>query len=495
MANDTNLFRQWLKERGVAFDDALSLIGEGVVLIGRDYVVGYQNEAHKALMGDREGELCYKAFRGRNSVCEECRMQKCFADGKVRVFETVKECKAGARRLRITAKPLIESGGTGLALTQVAVDITDRAMGGRSEPESLDILMQIAEHVHSMIYLLEADMSRVHYANSAYERIWGRPVGGLYDDPLEWMKAIVPDDLEKIKPEVVDHKGPKNYMAEYRITRPNGEIRYIEDKGFPIFDSAGNHVRYAGVATDITEQKEAEARKVGVYQMLKHDLKSSLTLIKGNMDLLRVNLSATGSMSTECDAAFDAVSRNADIIGRVLDDLALFAEMDAGDYGLKFERVPVESLLQGVSVMYGGVAESRGVALLREAEPGLPEIMVDESLVTRALVNIVMNAVNHSGGDMVTLSAARSEFDGVGCVSISVSDNGRGIPPEFREKVFMSHFRIPSKPKVYGSGLGLTIVKQVAEVHSGRVELSGSPGEGCTFTLTLPVTQDTQTGR
>jgi PAS domain S-box-containing protein len=94
----------------------------------------------------------------------------------------------------------------------------------------------------------------------AYEEIWGRPVEELYEDPTSWIEAIHPDDRARVARGVFEHDLVE-YDAEYRITRPDGEVRWVRDRAYPVTDERGEVYRIAGVAQDITARKEAERER------------------------------------------------------------------------------------------------------------------------------------------------------------------------------------------------------------------------------------------
>jgi signal transduction histidine kinase len=131
------------------------------------------------------------------------------------------------------------------------------------------------------------------------------------------------------------------------------------------------------------------------------------------------------------------------------------------------------------------VAESVHAAALTGAnvravvEPGLPPIAADRLRLRQALDNLISNAATHAGGEIVVRAV---ESDGV--VVLSVSDSGPGIPPDEHDHVFEAGVRLdPTRP---GSGLGLTVVRAIAEAHGGSVSLESGPGRGATFALVLP---------
>ncbi|WP_331346875.1 PAS domain S-box protein [Cellvibrio sp. UBA7661] len=118
---------------------------------------------------------------------------------------------------------------------------------------------ELAETITEVFWLTDITKGKMLYISPGYERIWGRPCDSLYQNPAAWLEPIHPDDrpaLLKVLPDQV--RG--NYRCEYRIIRPDGNIRWIEDRAFPICDESGKVYRIAGLATDITHRKHIEKR-------------------------------------------------------------------------------------------------------------------------------------------------------------------------------------------------------------------------------------------
>ena len=132
--------------------------------------------------------------------------------------------------------------------------------------------------------------------------------------------------------------------------------------------------------------------------------------------------------------------------------------------------------------------KKKGITFNVELAEGLSAMVVmDKQLIQRAVANLLQNAFNYTpAGGKITLKAESINEKGNDFTLISVADTGKGIPAEEHESVFEKYYRSPNTEWIRGSGLGLPIVKAVAEAHGGRVELQSEPGKGSTFKIYLP---------
>ena len=124
--------------------------------------------------------------------------------------------------------------------------------------ESEKRFRQMAENIRDVFFLVDADSHRILYISPAYAEIWGRSCESAYANPESWTEAIHPDDRASIYEKYKQGMSAGTFEFEYRIVRPDGSMRWIEARGFPVRDAAGRMVRIASVAEDITERKEAE---------------------------------------------------------------------------------------------------------------------------------------------------------------------------------------------------------------------------------------------
>jgi PAS domain S-box-containing protein len=162
--------------------------------------------------------------------------------------------------LSVNSQPLMMPGETApYAVVTSFTDISDRLqmeLDLRASQERLDSILNSLEDV---VWSASAgDVWDTIYVNPAIAKIYGRPQQEFLDNPYLWLEAVHPDDLERVQVEqmALHERGIKN--LEYRILRPDGEVRWISDRAHTVYDDQGNAIRYDGIASDITERKKAE---------------------------------------------------------------------------------------------------------------------------------------------------------------------------------------------------------------------------------------------
>jgi two-component system cell cycle sensor histidine kinase/response regulator CckA len=150
----------------------------------------------------------------------------------------------------------------------------------RALRESEERFRQLAENIGAVFWLHEAATGRTLYVSPAFERIWGLPADDLYRDPGVWARSLHPDD--RTADAVQDAEQP--YEHEYRIVRPDGSVRWIRDRGFPIRDPQGRVYRTAGIAEDVTERREAQealVRREAHFRSLIENAQDLIMIVDG----------------------------------------------------------------------------------------------------------------------------------------------------------------------------------------------------------------------
>jgi signal transduction histidine kinase len=221
----------------------------------------------------------------------------------------------------------------------------------------------------------------------------------------------------------------------------------------------------------------AQQRLVGDVS---HEMRTPLTVIRGNVDLLR-------TMGCADQESLDALTRESDRMTRLVGDLLLLSQADAGVLPMHFQPLVLDQLITDVE-RSGQMLSAGRVHVAAHAESGIA-VEADPDRLKQVMLNLMDNAIKHTldGGD-VRLEASRSYN---GFVRISVSDTGVGIPEGDLPYVFERFYRVDkSRSRANGgSGLGLSIANSIVQAHGGRIVVSSKPGEGTTFDVYLPEQQ------
>ncbi len=230
-----------------------------------------------------------------------------------------------------------------------------------------------------------------------------------------------------------------------------------------------------------TQLEQIEAMRRDLIGNVAHELRTPLASIKGYMEGL-----IDGVLPAEA-ATFQQVSREADRLQRLVRDLQELSRVEAGALDLDRESMPVPRLVDAVVARLERQFEEKGVVLDVDLAADLPPVRADEDRIGQVLLNLVGNALQFTpAGGRVRIRARREG----GLVRVAVEDTGIGIPPEHLSHLFERFYRADkSRSRVGGgSGVGLTIAKHLVEAHGGEIKAaSPGPGQGSTFSFTLPV--------
>ena len=255
-----------------------------------------------------------------------------------------------------------------------------------------------------------------------------------------------------------------------------------------IVSNDGQVLGRVAVLHDITRLKELDEMKSDFVATVSHDLRGPLTFMRGYATMLPM----VGEFNDKQQLYLEKILSGMEQMSTLVEDLLDLGRIEAGLELLRDEISP-RMLLADVSVELGDQALTQGVELQIDVEPELPTVYGDASLIRRAIVNLVSNAIKYApNSDAITLGAVADGDE----VIFSVEDHGPGISQEDQMRLFEKFYRVYHKgqdnPK--GSGLGLAIVKSIAERHGGRVWLRSRLGEGSTFFLSLPIADASEKG-
>jgi two-component system sensor histidine kinase KdpD len=257
------------------------------------------------------------------------------------------------------------------------------------------------------------------------------------------------------------------------------EQRQLLDTFAALIAIALERVHYVGVAQDALVRMESERLRNSLLAALSHDLRTPLTVLVGLAESLALTKPPLSPEQLETtDAIQDEARRMSTLVGNLLD----MARIESGEVKLNLEWQPFEE------VVGASLNAARSMLKQHTVEVHLPRdlplVRIDALLIERVLVNLLENASKYTPpGSTVTLSAEVVADQ----LSVSVSDDGPGLPPGREEAVFQKFTRGERESATPGVGLGLTICRAIVESHQGKIVATNRPGGGAKFTFTLPL--------
>ena len=233
--------------------------------------------------------------------------------------------------------------------------------------------------------------------------------------------------------------------------------------------------------SDITRQHELAQTRSDVVTLVSHEMRTPLTAIQGMTELLAEYEIEPLRRREMTLAINDEVKRLARMIGDYLD----IARIEMGKTPLRLAPLRIETIVERSVLLFEPLAAEKSIRLIRNFDDNLPPILGDTDLLARVFSNLLSNALKYSppGTDVcVSIHAGKDR------IGVEVADQGYGIPAEDTDRIFEKFYRVPrlQDADVPGTGLGLTFVREIVELHGGSVELRNASGTGSVFTVYLP---------
>lgn len=232
----------------------------------------------------------------------------------------------------------------------------------------------------------------------------------------------------------------------------------------------------------LTAQREMDALRDNLTNMIIHDLRSPAGTISNSLQLLgKLAQSAESDQATQL---VDIASRAAQRLMNLVDSLLDIGRLEAGQELTDRHPVSVKALIQSAVDQLSLFSRRKQMRVAVECPEYLPVIMADGGMIERVLVNLINNALKFTpaGRELTVLADVDDDF-----VYIRVRDTGPGIPKEYQLQIFDRFTRARDRKEMDGFGLGLAFCRLAIEAHGGRIWVEGSEGEGSTFVFTLPL--------
>ena len=350
----------------------------------------------------------------------------------------------------------------------------------------------------------DVSTGEVHWSPEL-EKIHGRLPGSFPGKFEAVFDDIYPEDRELVS-QSVQRSLEKNeeHRIEYRILLPDGQSRWVEGRGRAFHDSNGKPLRMTGICADVTDRKLAETEREGLLtseraarrsaeqanrltdeflSVVSHELRTPLSAILGYTQLLQMDMVEPEEMRD----AYDAIERNSKAQVQIIDDLLDMSRIISGKLRLNVQSISPAEVIEAALETVKPAADAKDVRVHTVLDPRAGPILGDSDRLQQVVWNLVSNAVKFTpkgGRVQVSLERVNSHLE------ITVADTGCGIAADFLPHVF-ERFRQSEESTTRrhgGLGLGLSIVKQLVELHGGSVRAqSAGEKQGAVFIVSLPL--------
>ena len=332
--------------------------------------------------------------------------------------------------------------------------------------ESQERFRQMADNIRDVFWLSNPSMTAIIFASSAYEEIWGRTRAELYAKPHTWFEGIHPEDRARLRRFFKKQLPERGYEHTYRVLRPDGAVRWVLDRGFPVRDQAGEFYRLVGIAGDITERKELETeilaisereqRRIG--QDLHDDICQQLVGIEFLSKALEHQLRTTEQAAQAAEIA--------QLIREAIEHTRLLAR------GLAPIQLEAEGLMEALRALAARISHFfRIQCAFRCPFPALiPDVTVGTYLY-RIAQEAVTNAIKHGKAKTIEIQLAVTGDS----ILLTIQDDGAGFARQGRNP----------------EAMGLRIMQYRADLIGGHFRVETGPGAGTTVVCSVPLSATT----
>ncbi len=366
--------------------------------------------------------------------------------------------------------------------------------------DSEEKFRELAENTNDAFWL--RDNKNLLYINPSFEKVWGRTRKEIFENPQYLEKCVHPLDRNRYtKWEDFDaFSNIKNYSEQFRIIKSDGSIRWLWSRIHPVFNNEGKIYRLAGIATDITDQKETEEALVRAKEKamesdnlksaflanISHEIRTPMNGVLGFIELLN-DVSLTQNIREQY---IKIISKSSKQLLQIINDIIDISKIEANQVNLEIKECCINSAITDILVFYQKdklilgkekIVLKNDLSLTEE----YAKIFTDESRLRQILMNLLDNAVKFTfeGEIVIGYRLLENNF-----IEFYIKDSGIGIHKDQYHLVFERFRQIDNSNtrKFGGTGLGLSISEGLAKLLGGSIRFESEVDKGTTFFLSLP---------
>jgi len=419
------------------------------------------------------------------------------------------------RVYRLALSPILEPGGGLLGHLLYGHEITAHKAAETALRDSEQRFRQLADNTTDVFWVAEWPSIKLLYISPAFESIWSLPRHALYRDPRRrWRASVHPGDRTRLWRRWREQMEGGQSELEYRIVRPDGGVRWIEDRSRLIADGRG--FRIVGIARDITRAKQlseelerhrhhledlvaertaqleearrqaesANAAKGSFLANMSHEIRTPISAVLGLADLCL----QTGPSERQRGYLLKIKGASTGLLG-IINDILDFSKIEAGKLELEDIEFGLDEVLERLAAVVAEQARERGLELVfNGAERVSARLVGDPLRLGQVLINLVGNAIKFSARGTVAVDfREETGEDGVSVLHVAVSDPGIGLTPAQLAGLFSPFSQADSSTtrRYGGTGLGLAISRRLVEMMGGTLSAASEYGRGSVFRFSV----------
>jgi PAS domain S-box-containing protein len=387
-----------------------------------------------------------------------------------------------------------DPAGAPVRLVGTLEDVTEMHEAQEQLRASEERFRVMAEAVPQIVWAATPD-GVVDFYNGRLREFTGASAEAAYG---EGWRLIVHADHEQATADAWQRavKTGEPYDIEHLIRRADGEYRWLLSRGVPLRGADGSIIRWFGTATDIHEQKLAEAELRGARDaaeaasraksrflaVISHELRTPLTAIIGFTDLLESGV--LGPVTERQREPLRRITASSWGLVQIIDEILTFSRAEAGREQVRPQILDLADLADAVVAMLEPQAAQRGLQLVLDRAVASLSLHSDGGKIRQILTNLIGNAIRFTDHGSITVSVRTAGE----AAEVAVRDTGLGIPADMLDQIFEPFTQVDQSNTrdKGGTGLGLAVSRRLARLLGGDVTVESEPGAGSTFTLRLP---------
>ncbi|MEO8021796.1 PAS domain S-box protein [Polaromonas sp.] len=376
----------------------------------------------------------------------------------------------------------VNVGGRRL-FTAIIRDVTESRRIADALHDSEEQLRQLTDNVPALIAYIDKQQC-FQFHNKAYEEAFGLPREKIHGKTM--LEVMGPAFYDRVSEHV--QEALAGYPARYEREQvtASGERREYVMSYFPRYgegDVQDKVVGFFSLGTDVTELKRIDRMKSEFVSTVSHELRTPLTSIRGSLGL--VSGGVAGALPERARALVEIAKSNCERLIRLINDILDSEKIESGKMPFDMQPHEMRPLLERALADNEGLAAQRKVKLVLHAPKQPLRACVDSDRLLQVMANLLSNAIKYSPaeGKVMVLLGRHG-----GRVRVEVSDNGPGIPEEFRQRIFQKFSQADSSDtrQKGGTGLGLNIARAMLERMDGSIGFTSTGDAGTTFFFELP---------